>query len=259
MATAAHWESGRPFSSGEVINRAIAVIRANPVPIFGIAFLFGALPQQLFQFFTESFRLSASATVPGVILLTIASALLSMFLASVVAGAIVHVTMASVENEEVTFGASASAGLAKALPLFALALLMTVALLLGFLLLVVPGIILLVIWSVASPALVAEDLGVFEAFGRSRYLTKGARWRVLGLGILMLVIFWALSAMLGVVLYAGGGLQSVGMASIPFLAFSALVGTISSAFMGTVQTNLYLALRDWKDGPRTGALAEVFA
>lgn len=260
MVTAESLENGRPFSVGEVMNRAIAVIRANPLATFGIAFLFGALPQQLFQFFTRPFATTDPTAAMGLVALSIASVLLSMFLASLVAGAIVRVTIGFAEDEKVSFGESVSTGLAKALPLLGLSVLMAVALVLGFMLLVVPGVILLVMWAVASPALVAENIGVIEAFGRSRQLTKGARWRVFGLGLLMLVIFWIISAISGVLFYASGGIESAASGgSIPFILFSVVVGTVVTAFTGAVQTNLYLALRDWKDGTRLGALAEVFA
>ena len=260
MATAESLENGRPFSVGEVMSRAIAVIRANPLATFGIAFLFGALPQQLFRFFTRPFATTDPTAAMGLVALSIASVLLSMFLASLVAGAIVRVTIGFADDEEVSFGESVSTGLAKALPLLGLSVLMAVALVLGFMLLVVPGVILLVMWAVASPALVAENIGVIEAFGRSRPLTKGARWRVFGLGLLMLVIFWIISAISGVLFYASGGIESAASGgSIPFILFSVVVGTVVTAFTGAVQTNLYLALRDWKDGTRLGALAEVFA
>lgn len=260
MATAERLENGRPFSVGEVMNRAIAVIRANPLATFGIAFLFGALPQQLFRFFTRPFATTDPTAAVGLVALSIASVLLSMFLASLVAGAIVRVTIGFAEDEKVSFGESVSTGLAKALPLLGLSVLMAVALVLGFMLLVVPGVILLVMWAVASPALVAENIGVIEAFGRSRQLTKGARWRVFGLGLLMLVIFWIISAISGVLFYASGGIESAASGgSIPFILFSVVVGTVVTAFTGAVQTNLFLALRDWKDGTRLGALAEVFA
>lgn len=261
MATATSLENGRPFSVGEVMNRGIAVIRANPLVTFGIAFLFGTLPQQLFGFFARPFYATTDPNAAmGLVALSIASGLLSIFLASLVSGAIVRVTIGVAEDEKVSFGESFLTGLAKALPLLGLSVLMAIALVLGFALLIVPGVILLVMWAVASPALVAENIGVIEAFGRSRQLTKGARWRVFGLGLLMLVIFWIISAISGVLFYAAGGLETAASGgSIPFILFSVVVGTVVTAFTGAVQTNLYLALRDWKDGTRIGALAEVFA
>ncbi len=259
MATAVNSENERPFSVGEVMSRAIAVMRANPVPIFGIAFLFGALPQQLFQYFSASLVAVDSATRTAGVAVGIASILFAMFLASLVAGAIVHITVGFAQGERMGFGESVSAGLVKAIPLLGLSILMAIGLFFGLMFLVVPGVILMVLWSVASPALVAEDIGVIEAFGRSRHLTKGARWRVFGLGVLMVVILWIVSALVGIALVVSNGTGALVTASIPLMIFSALVGTLSSAFTGAVQTNLYLALRDWKDGPGSGTLAEVFA
>jgi hypothetical protein len=43
----------------------------------------------------------------------------------------------------------------------------------GFLALIVPGLILITIWAVVAPSIVVEDKGVFEAFGRSRELVRG--------------------------------------------------------------------------------------
>jgi hypothetical protein len=45
-----------------------------------------------------------------------------------------------------------------------------IAIAIGFVLIIVPGLILLTIWAVIAPSIVIEDKGVFEAFGRSREL-----------------------------------------------------------------------------------------
>jgi predicted PurR-regulated permease PerM len=46
----------------------------------------------------------------------------------------------------------------------------------GFFLLIVPGLILITIWAVVAPSIVAENRGVIEAFGRSRELVRGNGW-----------------------------------------------------------------------------------
>ena len=50
----------------------------------------------------------------------------------------------------------------------------------GFVLLIVPGLYLLTIWAVVAPAIVAERRGVIEAFGRSYELVRGHGWTVFG-------------------------------------------------------------------------------
>jgi lipid-A-disaccharide synthase-like uncharacterized protein len=58
-------------------------------------------------------------------------------------------------------------------PLVAVSILFGIGVGIGFVLLIVPGLILLVIWSVVAPVTVLERPGVFAAFGRSRELVRG--------------------------------------------------------------------------------------
>jgi hypothetical protein len=58
----------------------------------------------------------------------------------------------------------------------------------GFVLLIVPGLILLTIWAMLAPAIVIEKRGVIEAFGRSRELVKGYGWPVFGVIIVAALI-----------------------------------------------------------------------
>ena len=66
----------------------------------------------------------------------------------------------------------------------------------GMILVIVPGIILLLMWWVYIPAIVVEGKGIIGAFGRSRELTRGRRWHILGLAVIVLVftIWWASSS-----------------------------------------------------------------
>lgn len=53
-------------------------------------------------------------------------------------------------------------------PLAAVSILFGIGVGIGFVLLIIPGLILLVIWSVVAPVTVLERPGIFRAFGRSR-------------------------------------------------------------------------------------------
>jgi hypothetical protein len=68
----------------------------------------------------------------------------------------------------------------------------------GFVLIIVPGLILLTIWSVVAPAIVAERKGVFDAFGRSRELVRGHGWQVFG----VIVVLFLLQLVLGGIVQA---------------------------------------------------------
>ena len=55
----------------------------------------------------------------------------------------------------------------------------------GFLLLIVPGLVLLTLWSLVIPVIVLERSGVLASFGRSRELVRGHAWRVFAIVVLL--------------------------------------------------------------------------
>jgi hypothetical protein len=58
----------------------------------------------------------------------------------------------------------------------------------GFVLLVVPGLILLTIWAVFQPVIVLERPPGFQALGRSRDLVRGNGWRVFRVVLILVVV-----------------------------------------------------------------------
>jgi hypothetical protein len=58
----------------------------------------------------------------------------------------------------------------------------------GFVLLVVPGLYLLTIWSMVIPVVVLEKRAVGESFGRSREIVRGRGWTVFGLVIVTFIL-----------------------------------------------------------------------
>jgi 4-hydroxybenzoate polyprenyltransferase len=69
----------------------------------------------------------------------------------------------------------------------------------GFLLLIVPGLILITLWLLIVPAIMLEHRGVFESFGRSRQLVSGHGWNVFGVIVLTVAILIAVNIGLSLV------------------------------------------------------------
>ncbi|MDW8338407.1 MAG: hypothetical protein RMM28_04630, partial [Thermoleophilia bacterium] len=126
--------------------------------------------------------------------------------------------------------------------LVAAGILAGVAVAIGFLLLVVPGIYLLTIWALIAPAIVLERAGVLEAFGRSRALVRGRFWTVLGI-----VVIAAILSILAQMLI------SALLAFLPPFLQSWLGGAIGGAvtvpFMALAITLTYFRLREEKAAP----------
>jgi uncharacterized membrane protein len=256
------------LSISNVLSGTFNTIGANPVATLGVAFLIGVLPTQIFSFallggVTANYRQLFS--VSGGIALAALLIAFSLFCSMLVQAMLVRVTVAYARQEKVSIGTSLTASLSKVLPLLGLTILLTLALVVGTILLIVPGIILYIMWCVTTPALVAEDIGVFEAFSRSQELTKGNRWRIFGIFLLLLVLAWIFLTIVGVVLAATGLAASAvaGMAGgslpIAYMAFNAVTSTLMTAFSCALIATLYVELRRNKEGPLTDTLADVFA
>jgi hypothetical protein len=120
-------------------------------------------------------------------------------------------------------------------PLVAVSILSAIGVAIGFILLIIPGLILIVFWSVVAPVTVLERPGVFAAFGRSRELVRGNGWNVFWVIVIVFVIVFVVSIVAGL---AASGLGSVGRALIQWAVNSAVAPV--TALSASV---LYFALR----------------
>jgi hypothetical protein len=64
----------------------------------------------------------------------------------------------------------------------------------GTLLLIVPGLILLTIWAVIAPVIVIERSGAIDAFGRSREIVRGNGWQVFGVIVVLFLLQFTVTA-----------------------------------------------------------------
>jgi hypothetical protein len=115
------------------------------------------------------------------------------------------------------------------LPLIGLSLLLGIGVGIGFILIIVPGLFLMTIWSVAAPSLVIERRGVFAAFGRSRELVRGHGWQVFGV-ILVVIALSIVISIIAAILASGLGTVGVAIAQwildILLAPFTALIGAV---------------------------------
>jgi hypothetical protein len=115
------------------------------------------------------------------------------------------------------------------LPLLGVSILSGIGIGIGFVLLIVPGLFLLTIWSVAAPVCVVERPGVIASLARSRELVRGRGWAVFGtialafiVTILVSAVFAAIASPLGDV--GGDAVRALGSAlTAPFSALTAAV------------------------------------
>jgi hypothetical protein len=74
----------------------------------------------------------------------------------------------------------------------------------GFVLIIVPGLILITIWSVAAPVVVLENPGGLGALGRSRELVRGNGWAVFGVIFVLVIGVGIVAAIIEAIGNSGG-------------------------------------------------------
>ena len=113
--------------------------------------------------------------------------------------------------------------------LMAISILFALALIVGFILIIIPGLILLTIWSVTVPVEVLEHRGVLNSFRRSRELVRGNGWNVFGVIVIVWVVIFVISFLVELIAAPLGHVGrdliqwAVNVAITPVVALSATV------------------------------------
>jgi hypothetical protein len=110
-----------------------------------------------------------------------------------------------------------------------------IGILIGFVLIIVPGLILITIWSVAAPVVVLERPGVFAALGRSRELVRGNGWQVFG--VIFVLFFLVIIVSSAIQIAADSAGTGAGIVA------RVIVGILTGPISGLAAAVLYFDLR----------------
>lgn len=246
------------FDLGRVIQRTFAAISRNAGVFLGAAVVLVGLPNVVLAFGQQSLMTAPDAFGNGFLLMMVGWVLnlVGVFLLQ---GMVVKAAVNGFNGKPTSFGQAFDVGVKMFLPLLGLAIVAGLATGLGYILLLVPGLILSVLWSVAAPAVVVEKRGVFESLQRSRDLTRGHRWSVFGLLVLYAVASWLIGMLIGGLSVATGGSFMAGTPNIwVTLLAGPVVSVLSSVIASAGVAALYYELRTAKEGAGPEVLASVF-
>jgi hypothetical protein len=125
-------------------------------------------------------------------------------------------------------------------------LLASFGIVLGFFLLIVPGVYLLTIWLLIVPAIMLEGHGVMSSFGRSRELVGGYGWSVFGVIVLTVAIL--IAVWLGVSI-----VEAILDNSLVTAVLNIATDTATAPFLALAWTLTYFELRALKEPERVPA------
>jgi hypothetical protein len=183
-------------------------------------------------------------------LLALLGVVLLMILSTLSYAIILHAAFQDMRRRPVRLAESLAIGLSRFFPLIGLAFVAGFLMLLGLVLLIIPGLMLYTMWFVGVPACVVERLGPWTSLRRSRELTKGYRWKLFALALLLLVANIGSSVIEAVLEAVGGSIAGLG---------GQLIWTgIWAAFSAVVIAVTYYDLRVIKEGVDIEQITAVF-
>jgi hypothetical protein len=136
---------------------------------------------------------------------------------------------------DLNLGETVSAVLPYLLPVAAASILAGIGISIGFILIIVPGLVLLTFWSLIVPSIVIGGEGVFGSFGKSWRTVRGYAWHVFGTYVLVFLILIVFNIVLGLVLLA------LPLVARNFIS-NVVSGTLVAPFLALVVTLIYYRL-----------------
>ena len=239
--------AGRPFELGAVLSETFQIYFANFLPFLLLTALAFA-PVIVYEIV-----LPLRGTTPPAILLNVGVALLLRLLCSPLAtAAITFGVFQQMRGRDTTISDSLRVGLSHLFPVLGVAVLQGLAVLLGLVFCIAPGIFAAILLAVAVPVAVEENPGTFAALKRSGDLTEGYRGHVFGILLVLGVIAIGASLVLSV--------AAIALAFFPLLAvlFRELGAIFLSGLSATATAVMYYRLRSVKESIDVESLASVF-
>ncbi|HSO97030.1 MAG TPA: DUF975 family protein [Acidimicrobiia bacterium] len=180
----------RPFGIGDAISygwskywQNVGILLAITVLIIVINAVAGGILSAIGNAFPRVHYTSGN-TRYGIGVGFILAQIISLVIGAVLAMGLIRATLAVTEGQKPDVSMLfRSEGLAAYI---VASILVTIGVLIGLILLIIPGIILLIMWHFYGFVIVQNpDIGATEAMRRSAEITRGHRWQLFGLGLLL--------------------------------------------------------------------------
>ncbi len=241
----------RPLSFGEVLDGALVLLRRHFGLVLGIAIVCEGIPTAMDVYIDLT---GGASQNPGLSLL---DRLLTLVGSVLVTGATVRVVSEAYLGQSPLFGDAMRFAGSRFGAILGANIMSGILTVLALLALVIPGIVVACGYSVAAEAAALESGSSSDALRRSWELTKGFRWKALGLGVvsicLILVVFVGVGVLGGILGGVMGGLDVV------LAVIGACVSMLIYPVISCVFTVFYYDLRVRKEGFDLEMLSQALA
>jgi hypothetical protein len=233
----------RDFRIGDAMNKAIQTLSRNVLP-FSIVTGIAALPSVLI------FERNAALDTAAAAVWFLVGMLLAVVLSGLSQAVVLTAAFEDMRGRPVDMLASFLVGWRRFPAVIGVTLLAGFFTGLAFLALIFPGYMVMTMLFVATPVCVVERLGPIASLGRSAVLTKGTRWRVFGMMIVVGIIGAIGTGMVEALAYGVGPT----IAPVVKVIWQGLLGAYSAILVVVTYHDLRVA----KEGVDTDQIAAVF-
>ena len=234
------------FTTGSVLSRTWSTLFRNPTVFFGICFI-AQIPNFLLVYYFQSTSSDVKISATVVVI-----ALISGIITMLAQGALSYAVYQTLLGKTASIGESISRCLPQLGTVLIAALFVKIGAGLGYLLFIIPGIILMCKWSVTVQACVVEKLGPKESMDRSADLTEGYRMTIFFLTAITILINQLIEKLAPFVFWLIFPQKEV------VILLSNIFLVIPTAFNSVMVAVTYYWLREVKEGVGVDALVNVF-
>lgn len=243
-----------PLQFGEIFRATLSTLRTHAAVLFGAAF-----PVILLTQLAALVVLPDAADYPVVpadatpeqalaaliegFLLTLRVLPLALLVQVLVAGIATVVVGKAVLGAPIDLGQAWGELRPRLLPLLGTTAIVVVGVVAGLMLCVLPGVWLMVLLSLATPALVLERTGVLASLRRSRDLVRGAWWQVFAILLVAVLLTNGLSTLITLPFDLLGGSPGEADHLVLSTVGSVVAGTITAPITAVVTALVYVDRR----------------
>ncbi len=243
------------FKIGSVLSKTIGIFARNFIPFTLMAALFIA-PLYVVHYFL--FLDQINQPTPGFIWWEFALGAAEYLIAQLVTASLIYGSIQELRGTRSNIVECFRRGLPLVLPVIGVTILAALAIGIGFVLLIVPGFIVAIMLIVVVPVAVVERPGVVASLSRSREMTKGYRWKIFGLYLILLVF----AMVVGIAITSVAGFSLIGLdaeeLALGMTLANAVLAPVTTALYAVLIAVIYHDLRIAKEGGDTEEIAQVF-
>jgi hypothetical protein len=188
----------------------------------------------------------------------VVAALIKMVGYQLATATLTYAVLHALRRRTISLGACLTVGVRSLITVVLIAILQSIAIAFGMILLIFPGIMIAMAYAVTIPAAIEESTGVTGAFSRSSDLTRGYRWQVFGVLFLVGLFNFAIAFIPAFAIGFQAAMSSASQPSSLVNLISELLSIVTTSLGATATAIIYYRLRSVKESIDIEELASTF-